>query len=129
MDKGRALALLEPLVARARAVGMRIADWCDKRVDGDQDENALIGRIRAVSSEIDMITDAASNLSFPPQDVKAYDRRAQSLFAHLGNMALYYSERGVATWPMKDRMLLMRHTVNDFRADLQRLEFEKEKLH
>ena len=129
VDKGRALAQLEPLVARARTVGMRIADWFDKRVDGDLGENALIGEIRAVSSEVDMISDAASNLSFPPQDVKDYDRRAQSLFAHLGNMALYYSEQGVATWPMRNRTLLMRHTVNDFRADLQRLEFEKEKLH
>ena len=130
VDKGRALAQLEPLVERARAVGMRIADLFDKRVGSDDlEENALIGRIRAVSSEINVISDAASNLSLPPQDVKDYDRRAQSLFAHLGNMALYYSEQGVATWPMKDRTFLMRHTVNDFRADLQRLEFEKEKLH
>lgn len=129
MDKGRALAQLEPLVAQARAVGSRIADWFDKREGGDLDENTLIARIRAVSSEINMISDAASNLSFPPQDVKDYNTRAQSLFAHLGNMALYYSERGVATWPMKNRTFLMRYTVNDFRADLQRLEFEKEKLH
>ena len=129
VDKGRALAQLEPLVAQARAVGSRIADWFDKREGGDLDENTLIARIRAVSSEINMISDAASNLSFPPQDVKDYDTRAQSLFAHLGNMALYYSERGVATWPMKNRTFLMRYTVNDFRADLQRLEFEKEKLH
>ena len=44
-------------------------------------------------------------------------------------MALYYSEQGVSTWPMKNRTLVMRDTVNEFRADLRRLEFEKEKLH
>ena len=44
-------------------------------------------------------------------------------------MALYYSERGVTIWPMKNRTVLMRYTVNDFRADLRRLEFEREKLH
>ena len=82
-----------------------------------------------MSSEIDTISDQASNLSYPPQDVKDYDARAQSLFAHLGNMALYYSERGVTTWPAKNRRVLMRYTVKDFRADLQRLEFEREKLH
>ena len=129
VDKGRALAQLEPLVAQARAVGSRSADWFDKPEDCDLDENTLIARIRAASSEIDMISAAALKLSFPPQDVKDYDRRAQSLFAHLGNMALYYSEQGVSTWPMKNRTLVMRDTVNEFRADLRRLEFEKEKLH
>ena len=129
VDKGRALGQLEPLVAQARAIGSRIADWFDKREDDELDEKTLIERVRAASSDIDTISDRASNLSFPPQDVKDYDRRAQSLFAHLGNMALYYSERGVTIWPMKNRTVLMRYTVNDFRADLRRLEFEREKLH
>ena len=61
--------------------------------------------------------------------MRDYDTRAQSLFGHLGNMALYYSKRGVTMWPEKNRTVLMRFTVRDFRADLLRLEFEREKLH
>ena len=89
----------------------------------------MIARVRTASSEIDAITNQALNLSFPPQDVRDYETRAQSLFGHLGNMALYYSERGVKMWPEKNRTVLMRLTVKDFRADLRRLEFEREKLH
>ena len=44
-------------------------------------------------------------------------------------MALYYSERGVTMWLEKNRTILMRFTVRDFRADLRRLEFERGKLH
>ena len=129
VDKGRALAQLEPLVAHASAIGNRIADWFDELESGDLAEDTVMARIRSASSRIDTISDRASNLSFPPQDVRDYDARAQSLFAHLGNMALYYSERGVETWSRKNRRVLMRSTVNDFRADVRRLEFEREKLH
>ena len=68
-------------------------------------------------------------LSFPPQDVRDYDTRAQSLFGHLDNMKLYYSKRGIETWPEKNRTIMMRLTVEDFRSDLERLQFEREKLH
>ena len=95
VDKGTALAQLEPLVARAREIGSRIAEWFDRHEGGELDEKTLIARVRAASSAIDMIDAQASKLLFPPQDVKDYDGRARSLFAHLGNMALYYSERGV----------------------------------
>jgi len=129
VDKGGALADLEPLALQAGRVGCRITNWFDEFESGNLEEPELLARIRAISSEIDAITDKASNLRIPPQDVVDYQNRAQSLFAHLSNMALYYSESGVTTWPEKNRTFLMRDAVKNFRQDLRRLEFEREKLH
>ena len=128
-DKGKALDQLEPLVVQATRIGSRISSWFDALENSNLDETTLIARVRIVSSEIDAIADQALKLSFPPQDVRDYYARAQSLLCHLENMALYYSERGVNMWPEKNRTILMRFTVRDFRADLRRLEFEREKLH
>lgn len=129
VDKGEALANLEPLVGQATKIGSQIAGWFDAMERGAFDEQTLISRIDAVLPEIDVITNQSMNLPFPPQDVKDYNTRAQSLFGHLGNMALYYSKRGIEMWSEKNRTVLMRLTVKDFREDLQRLEFEREKLH
>jgi len=129
VDKGEVLAKLEPLVKRATETGSQIAGWFDAFERDELDEQTLLSRVRAVSSEIYAITDQLVNMPFPPQDVEDYYTRAQSLFGHLGNMALYYSDRGIETWPEKNRTVLMSFTVRDFRADLQRLEFEREKLH
>lgn len=129
VDKGEALAKLEPMIERATKVGSQVIGWFDAFERGELDEQLLISHIRAVSSEIDSITEESSDLPFPPQDVLDYDTRAQSLFAHLGNMGLYYSERGVGMWPEKNRTFLMHSTAKDFRADLERLKFEREKLH
>ena len=129
VDKGGALTRLEPLVEQATEIGSQIASRFDALESGELDEPTLISRVRAVSPRIDAIVDQSMNLPFPPQDVRDYDTRAQSLFGHLGNMALYFSERSIETWPETNRTILMRLTVKDFRADLQRLEFEREKLH
>ena len=128
-DKGDALAKLEPLIERATRIGSQVIGWFDAFERGELDEPTLISSVRTVSSEIDSITEESGNLPFPPQDVKDYDTRAQSLFGHLGNMALYYSERGVETWPERNRTFLIRTTAKDFQADLDRLKFEREKLH
>lgn len=129
VDKGAALARLEPLLEGATRIGNQVSGWFDEFERGELDEPTLISRVRKVSGEIDAITSESADLPFPPQDVRDYDTRAQSLFGHLGNMALYYSERGIETWPEENRTFLMRSTVKDFRADLDRLRFEREKLH
>jgi hypothetical protein len=128
-DKGRALAILEPLLDRATTIGNRVISWFDAFERGEIPERTLISHIREVASEIDTITNEAGELPFPPQDVRDYDNRAQSLFGHLGNMTLYYSEHGIESWPRENRTLLMRSTVKDFLADVDRLKFEREKLH
>ena len=128
-DKAGALAQLEPLVARATTLGSQIVSWFDSVEEGILDEITLTSRVRAVSSKVDAIVEQAAHLGFPPQDVQDYQARAQSLFLHLSNMTLYYSERGVSTWPEKNRSGLMTSTAPDFLADLRRLEFEREKLH
>lgn len=128
-DKGEALAELEPLALWSARVGRRVTDWFKEFENGGLDEPTLIARIRAASAEIDAITDRAANLRLPPEDVSDYQNRAESLFCHLSNIALYYSERGVTHWPKKNRTFLMRDCVKNFQTDVQRLEFEREKVH
>ena len=129
VDKGEALARLEPLLEGATRIGNQVSAWFDEVERGELDEPTLISRVRKLSGEIEAITNGSADLSFPPQDVRDYDTRAQSLFGHLANMVLYYSERGIEAWPAENRTLLMRSTVRDFRADLDRLRFERDRLH
>lgn len=127
--KGDYLALLEPLLERARTVGMEICSRFDQLDTGTITEDDMIAYMRQVSAEVNAISSDSGNLPFPPSDARDYDSRAQSLFGWLWNMDLYYSERGLETWPEKNRTSMMRSTVQDFRSDLDRLAFEREKLH
>jgi hypothetical protein len=127
-DKGEVLGKLEPLLDRAVTIGSKVIGWFDAFEKGEIEEQTLISHVRMVSPDIKSIDEEAGNMPFPPQDVMDYDSRAQSLFAHLSDMALYYSDSGVEIWPERNRTVLMRYKVKHFRADLDRLRFEKEKL-
>ena len=127
--KGEFLRKLEPLLERARLVGDQVCTWFYKFETGQIDERGLTARIRGASGEIDALVQEQGDLPLAPHDVWDYDARAASLFTWLGNMAIFYSERGAETWPEENRTYLMKCTVQDFRSDLERLAFEREKLH
>lgn len=129
VEKGEALARLDPLVDTAQGLGTRISQWFVSFEKGDIDEPSLAQNIHSVSKHIASITDESMNLPFPPEDIKDYDTIAQSMFGHLDNMRLYYSEQGIETWPTENRTVLMRLTTKDFFEDLERLQFERKKLH
>ena len=129
VDKAGALAQLEPLGARATTLGSQIVSWFDSVEKGILDEITLTSRVRAVSSKVDAIVEEAAHLGFPPQDVQDYQARAQSLFLHLSNMTLYYSERGVSTWPEKNRSGLMTSTGAGLSSRPSASGIEREKLH
>jgi len=127
--KGELLERLEPLVDRATAIGQEICQAFDKFQAGALGERDLEARLREATPEVDAIVLAHGNLPFPPEDAKDYDARAESLMNWLSNMTLYYSDRGLELWLEPNRAALMQDTVRDFRRDLDRLAFEREKLH
>jgi len=69
----------------------------------------------------------AGNVPLPPPDVRDYEEACQELFAIVDNMFLYYSPRGLETWPRANRDWLMREAVRRFHDSLQRVEFEQRK--
>jgi hypothetical protein len=126
VDKGEALAELEPLLERATRIGIQVIGWYGVFEMSELDAPTLILNIRKVSPAIDAIADECRNLPFPPRDVKDCDKRALSPFAHLINIVLHYSERGIEMWSEKEQTFLMHRTVKDFRADLDRLNSKRE---
>ncbi len=69
------------------------------------------------------------NILIPPEDCKDYDQACQNIFATIHNMFLYYSKRGLETWPKSNRDWLMQDTIKEFYDDWKRIEFEESKIH
>lgn len=128
-EKGEILSLLKPLISRAEVVVEQLATWLDELEAAKISAADLTELIRSLSSEIDAIVGASGDLPFAPQDARDYDSRAQSLFGWLGNIALFHNDRGMELYSEKARVDLTRRTLRDCQADLDRLRFEREKLH
>lgn len=129
VDKGTALAGLEPLIAKAIKIGQQLTHWFDNLDAGVLVESEFVERLQSVATDIQQLEDTAAKLPFPPRDVQDYDERAHSLIAHLGNMAINYSPWGLEIRSEPNRRAVMRAWIEDFQSDLHRLQFEREKLH
>jgi hypothetical protein len=127
-EKGEVLEKLEPLIGRAVEIGRQISNWFDRFQSGTLSEEALIELIQKASPEISRIYSASGNLPMPPQDLEDYKEVCQSIFAHVDNMRLYFSNEGLAQWPSKNRLALLQMSLGGFARDTRRLQFEKEKV-
>lgn len=127
-DKGEVVARLDDLVEEAISIGEKAIRWFRCYQDGKYTEEALVAQFDRLRERESELYKRSGDLPFPPHDVDDYDEVCQSLFAHLDNMFLYYSEEGLEQWQESNREYLMSETTRDFRRDIKRVEYERDKL-
>ena len=89
----------------------------------------MISQMQKMEPRVTEVYQLSGNIAFPPEDCKDYDQACQNVFATVDNMFLYYSQRGLETWPKKNREPLMTFSIDDFEKNVARVQFEEEKLH
>ncbi len=128
-DKGEYLKVVQPIVGKMTAFGRdAVADFTAYQ-EGHLTESRLILQMQAREPVVSELYQHSGNVPFPPQDCGDYNEACHAVFADVDNMFMYYSERGLETWPKKNRDFLMRDTVERFFSDIRELEFEEKKLH
>jgi len=92
-------------------------------------ENELILKMQKMEPRVTELYRRSGNIPIPPEDCKDYDQACQNIFATVDNMFLYYSKRGLETWPKRNRDWLTQDTIKRFYDDWKRIEFEESKIH
>ncbi len=112
-----------------RPLAEQAIQWFSQFEAGEMSEEQLTANIQATESTATEIYDRAGNLPMPPDDTADYDEACQGLFGTIHDLFLYYSVKGIKTWPQDNRRWLMANTIKRFYEDLRRVDFEEEKLH
>ncbi|MCH7658905.1 MAG: hypothetical protein IIB05_11390 [Bacteroidetes bacterium] len=100
-----------------------------KYKQGDLSEEEHIKSMERLCPNIDELYYKCGNLPIPPDDCKDYEQVCQNIFAIIHDISLYYSKRGLETWPRNNREWLMQNTIKRYREELRKLDFEESKLH
>lgn len=100
-----------------------------KYKQGDLSEGEYIKLMERICPEIDKLYYDSGNLPMPPDGCKDYDQVCQNIFAIIQDISLYYSKKGLETWPQKNRERLMQNTIKRYQEELRKLEFEESKIH
>lgn len=96
---------------------------------GNLSEEDFILEMQKMEPRVTELYRQSGNIPTPPPDCKDYDETCQNLFAIIHNMFLYYSQRGLKTWPKSNRDWLMQHDIKSFNEALDKVKFEGRKIH
>lgn len=129
-SKGDALRRLEPLIYEAIEYGLE-GEKLIQRFDASEiSQPAIESELTNKGLKVQQIYQKSGDLPFPPANLQDYDQACQRLFADIDNIYQPFTELGRKTWPTFDQQIqLSRSYIGTFRKDLERWNFEKEKIH
>ena len=96
---------------------------------GNISEDELILRMQKMEHRVTELYLQSGNIPMPPEDCKDYDQACHNIFATIHDMFIYYSKRGLETWPKSNRDWLMQDTIKRFYDGWKGIEFEERKIH
>ncbi len=129
-SKGDALKLLEPLLQKAIVYGHEAEELIHQFDAGEISQPEIESELTNRGLKVQRIYQESGDLPFPPADLQDYDQACQGLFADIDNIYLPFTELGQKTWTTFDqRIQLSRSYIEAFRKDLERWNFEREKIH
>lgn len=127
--KEQVLEFITPILKDMINLAREGVRWFEEYKCGKIPEEELILIFQKLGPRVSELYDVSGNTPMPPDDCEDYDQACQDLFATIDDVFLYYSERGLQTWPKSNREWLMQDTIKRFIDDLKRVEFEESKIH
>jgi hypothetical protein len=121
LQKGPYLRIVDSYIADA----IRLTGWAGNIVErAPIDETEL----ESLSEQVELL-DGPDRSRAAPFECADLDNAFEALAGDLLNLALPFSERGVATWPERGtRLWLAREALRRFHLDLDTFRFEREKV-
>jgi hypothetical protein len=88
-----------------------------------------LAKISPLEPEMTELYSQATELGLAPTECSDLSQQFQRTMAMAHNIVLPFSKRGLETWEEKSRNYLLKQAIKDYMKDLQRLEFEIEKVY
>ena len=122
------LEAIRPVLEEMLDLGKQAIDCFERYTLGKISEDRLISKMQKMEPRATELYDQSGYIPIPPEECREYEQACQNILATIHDMFLYYSKRGIETWPKKSREWLMRDTIVRFYSDLKRIEFEEGKI-
>ena len=126
--KEEVLEAIRPILDEMIELANEAINYFEKYRRKEISEDKFILKMQEMEPRVTELYHQSGNIPIPPEDCKEYDQACQNLFATIHDMFLYYSKKGLETWPKENRDWLMRDTIKRFYNDLERIRFEESKI-
>ena len=119
---GEILASLKPIVNQAIAL-------TDRMEAGELAYDEYVAEMKNIEPRITTLDEQASNIGKPPLELNPFTETFRSLVGYAFNIALPFSERGLAKWERRNRQLLVSQAIRYYLQEQERVEAELQKLY
>jgi len=127
--KEEVLEAIYPILNEMVELAKQAINYFEEYKCGNISEDKFITKMREREPRINDLIIQSGNIPMPLEDCKDYDQICQHIFGSIYNMFLYYSKKGLETWPKHNRDWLMQDTIKRFYDDLEKIKFEESKIH
>ena len=127
--KEEVLEAIRPILNEMVILAIQGINYFEEYKRGNISEDEFIIKMQKMKPRVTELYLQSGNIPMPPEDCKDYNQTCQNIFATIDNMFLYYSKRGLETWPKRNRDCLMQDTIKRFFDDWKRIGFEESKIH
>lgn len=119
---GEILASLKPIVGRAITLTERMEA-------GELAYDEYVAEMKNIEPEITALDEQAGNIGKPPPELNPFTETFRSMVGYAFNIALPFSERGLAKWERRNRQLLVGQAIRYYLQEQERVEAELQKLY
>lgn len=119
---GEILASLKPIVSQAIALTERMEA-------GELAYDEYLVEMKNIEPEITALDDEAGNIGKPPLELNPFTETFRSIVGYAFNIALPFSERGLAKWERRNRQLLIGQAIRYYLQEQERVDAELQKLY
>jgi hypothetical protein len=126
--KEKYLDEVDSIRKRTKDVVAKAIELTEEQETGQLAYDDYVSQMKIIEPALTELYFASGDIGLPPVECKDIDQAFQGMMAFAHNIVLPFSERGLATWPEKNRKYLVRDAVKGYLRDFERLKFELEKV-
>lgn len=128
IKKEKYLDEMDSILKRTKEVVAKTIELTEEQETGQLAYDDYVSHIKIIEPALTELYFASGDIGLPPVECKDLDQAFQGMMAFAHNIVLPFSEKGLATWPEKNRKYLVREAIKGYQRDFERLKFEREKV-
>jgi hypothetical protein len=126
--KEKYLDEMDSILKRTKDVVAKAIELTEEQETGQLAYDDYVSQMKIIEPALTELYFASGDIGLPPVECEDLDQAFQGMMAFAHNIVLPFSEKGLATWPPKNRKYLVRDAVKGYLRDFERLKFELEKV-
>lgn len=128
IKKEKYLDEMDSILKRTKEVVAKAIELTEKQETGQLAYDDYVSHMNIIEPTLTKLYFASGDIGLPPVECKDLDQAFQGMMAFAHNIVLPFSQRGLATWPEKNRKYLVREAIKGYKRDFERLKFELDKV-